>query len=93
MRIKQLFHLNPSITSNFTQENKEKFSKGFIVVTRYCAMERLRIQRHNQCEEECRYFQEIIMDPIFYEDISWLYGDDASKVLIHVVKASSHTGR
>ena len=80
--------------SNFIQENKEKFSKGFMVVAGYCARGKLKIHRVGKnVKVNAVYFQEKVMDPIFDQDIPRLYGDDSSKVWIHMDKASSHTAR
>ena len=80
--------------STFIQENKEKFSKVFMVVAGYCARAKLKIFRVGKIVKvNAVYFQEKVTDPIFYQDIPRLYGDDSSKVWIHMDKASSLTAR
>lgn len=80
--------------SNFIRENKEKFSKGFMVVAGYCARGQLKIHRvAKNVKINAAYYQKNVMDPIFHEEIPRLYSEDTPNVWIHMDKASSHTAR
>lgn len=78
----------------FLRKCREKFSKGFMVVAGYCAMGQLTIHRvSSKAKINAQYFQTNVLEPIYNSDIPRLYGNQASKVLIHMDKASSHTAR
>jgi hypothetical protein len=80
--------------SNFVMQCKEKFSKGFMVVAGYCSRGILPIRRvASNAKINSAYFQRHVLEPIYREDIPRLYGNEASKVWIHMDKASSHTSR
>ena len=80
--------------SNFIKHCREKFSKGFMVVAGYSSRGKLTIRKvASKAKINSVYFQTNIMEPIFREDVPFLYGNEASKVLIHMDKASSHTSK
>lgn len=80
--------------SNFVNQCKEKYSKGFMVVAGYSSRGKLRIRKiASKAKINSEYFQNNIMKPIYCEDIPFLYGHESTKVLIHMDKASSHTSK
>ncbi|PSN53632.1 hypothetical protein C0J52_00964 [Blattella germanica] len=65
-----------------------------MVVAGYCSRGQLQIKKvAAKAKIHAVYFQEEVMRPIYLQDIPRLYNRDASKLQIHVDKASSHTAK
>lgn len=79
---------------DWVKQCRERFSKGFMVVAGFCAQGKLRIRRvDNKIKINSEFYQREILQPIFDEEIPFLYQNDKNKVWIHQDQAPSHTSR